>query len=331
MTFIKKTFQKLIYLCGGLVAGFALLIMFAAWQFSYGPIPLGFLAPYIEAAVNHGVRDISIRMGEPILTWAGWDRALDIRILDLELVDQAGIKMGSIPEVAFSMSGDALLQGKLAPKSIDLFGPSLHFRRDRDGGIDVGFGTQSLTSEDVAFSLMGAILEKGPENNALSYLTRVAIVDADITIIDQVLNKSWHLPAADMRIERFIDRLNGRLSLVLDEDQQQTVFDIRAEYLIHSGKIRADVEFNKASPAMFGDIAGVAPLKHLEMPLNGTISLSMPIDGKIDHVEMALNGEAGKLHLPKPFSQTLEVTEIVMSANYDGKKRVGLLINSLSN
>ena len=103
MTFIKKTFQKLIYLLGGLVAGLALLIIFAAWQFSYGPIPLGFLAPYIEAAVNHGTRNMSIRMGEPILTWAGWDRALDIRIMDLELVDEAGIKIGSIPEAAFSI------------------------------------------------------------------------------------------------------------------------------------------------------------------------------------------------------------------------------------
>ena len=128
MTFIRKTFQKLIYLFGGLVTGLALLITFAAWQFSHGPIPLGFLAPYIEAAVNRGTRDMTIRIGEPILTWAGWDRALDIRIIDVQLVDHAGVKIGSIPEAAFSISGDALLNGRLAPKSIDLFGQSLHFR-----------------------------------------------------------------------------------------------------------------------------------------------------------------------------------------------------------
>ena len=267
MTFIRKTFQKLIYLFGGLVTGLALLITFAAWQFSHGPIALGFLAPYVEAALNRGPRDMTIRIGEPILTWAGWNRALDIRIINVQLVDHAGNKIGSIPEVAFSISGDALLHGRLAPKSIDLFGPSLHFRRDRDGSIDVGFGARNLTPEYGAFSLMGAILKKAPANNFLSYLKRVAIVDADITITDQVLSKSWHLPSADMRMDRFIDRLNGRLSLVLDEAQQQAAFDINAEYLTDSREIRANIEFNQASPAMFANIAsGLAPLSYMEMP-----------------------------------------------------------------
>ena len=75
--------------------------MFIAWQFSQGPIPIGFLSPYIEAAVNQGNRDISLRMGETILTWAGWERVLDIRVLNVQVVDQRGTTIESIPEVAF--------------------------------------------------------------------------------------------------------------------------------------------------------------------------------------------------------------------------------------
>ena len=76
-----------IHLLGGLVVGAAIVVMFIAWQFSQGPIPIGFLSPYIEAAVNQGNREI-LRMGETILTWAGWERALDIRVLNVQVVDQ---------------------------------------------------------------------------------------------------------------------------------------------------------------------------------------------------------------------------------------------------
>ena len=129
MTLIRHTFHKLVYLFAGFSGGITLFLVLIAWQFSKGPIPLGFLNPYIETAINKGSRDVSIRMGETILTWAGWDRALDVRVLEVQLVDQAGLLIGSVPEIAFSISGDALLEGRLAPKSIDLFRPRLQFRR----------------------------------------------------------------------------------------------------------------------------------------------------------------------------------------------------------
>ena len=164
--------------------------MFIAWQFSQGPIPIGFLGSYIEAAVNQGNRDISLRMGDTILTWAGWERALDIRVLNVQVVDQRGAIIGAIPEVAFSVSGDALIQGKLAPKSVDLFRPSLRFRRDGDGNIDVGFGAHGADSGAVAFGLIDTLLDPGRHSDLLSYLNRVAIIGAEITLTDQVLGNS---------------------------------------------------------------------------------------------------------------------------------------------
>ncbi len=324
MTLIKRTLRNFIYLIAGLAAGIALFLIFIAWQFSKGPIPLGFLNPYIEAAINQGNRDVVIRMGETILTWAGWERALDIRVLEVQVVDQAGVKFGSIPEVAFSISGDALVRGKLAPKSIELFGPSLRFRRDRDGGINVGFVTRDSNSENFALGLIDKVLEQGHSNDSLSYLTHVAVIGADITITDQVYNKSWHMPAANLNIERFIDRFKGAMSLVLDVGEEHTNFDFSGEYLTQSQEIELRVKFNRASPSMFaGVISGFEPLKHIEMPLSGEISLSMPINDEIDRVGISVKGSHGKLHLPKPFAQTLAVEAIEIKASYNGDENSG--------
>ena len=79
---IKRTVRGAIQLVGGLGAGFAIIVLLIAWQFSRGPIPLGFLSPYIEETVNDGSREFTLKMGDTILTWAGWERALDIRVLD---------------------------------------------------------------------------------------------------------------------------------------------------------------------------------------------------------------------------------------------------------
>ena len=324
MAVIKRTFRGFTHLLGGLAVGVALAVIFIAWQFSKGPIPIGFLSPYIEAAVNQGNRDISLRMGETILTWAGWERALDIRVLNVQIVDQKGTTIGSIPEAAFSISGDALIQGKLAPKSIDLFGPSLRFRRDRNGNIDVGFGAQGPAVGAVAVGLIDALLDPGRQNDLLSYLARIAISGADITLTDQARGKSWHMSAADMRISRFIDRLNGEMSLILDGDQRQTAFEVRAEYLTQSKRLELDVNFDEVLPAIFASVSSdLASLRNVEVPFSGRISFGMPIYGKVDRLGINLSGGAGKIHLPKPFERPMDVQAIELEASYFGRSKNG--------
>jgi len=316
---IKRTFRGLVHLVGGLAAGFALVVMAIAWQFSQGPIPLGFLSPYIETAVNAGNRDITLRMGETILTWAGWDRALDIRVINVRLVNRAGTTIGSIPEVAFSISGKALVEGKFAPKSIDLFGPTLRLRRDRDGTIDIGFGTQGVSGDAIGLGDVDRLLDPAAQNEALSYLSRVAIIGGDVTVSDQLLGRSWHLPAADMRLNRYIDRLNGDMSLLLDAGDRQTALKVTGDYLTATRRLKLGVEFDQVSPAMFAAMASeLAPLKGLDMPFSGRLDVELPIDGGVDQLQLTVTGGPGKLHLPKPLAQTLNVTAVALEAGYKG-------------
>ena len=115
-----RTAKIIFQLIGGLSAGAAIIFSLLAWQLSKGPVSLGFLTEHLEHALNESYPKFKLKVGNTILTWAGWQRALDIRILDITLSLADGTGIGSIPEAWFSLSGDALLQGKMKDTSPEL-------------------------------------------------------------------------------------------------------------------------------------------------------------------------------------------------------------------
>ncbi|MCH8835770.1 MAG: DUF3971 domain-containing protein, partial [Proteobacteria bacterium] len=113
----------MVHLLGGLAAGFAIILLVAAWRLSSGPVSLAFLSPYIEDALNADRQAFRIRLDDTILTWAGWERTLDIRALNVRAIGPDGRLIASAPELSLSLSTRALMRGMLAPASIEVFRP----------------------------------------------------------------------------------------------------------------------------------------------------------------------------------------------------------------
>ena len=128
-----RTFRGLIQILGALGAGLAIVLVVLAWRLSAGPISLAFLSPYIERALEASQKFVRIELDDTILTWAGWERTIDVRVVNVRAIRPGGTIIASVPELAFSISGPALLRGVVAPSSIEAFGSSLRLVRDRDG------------------------------------------------------------------------------------------------------------------------------------------------------------------------------------------------------
>ena len=331
---VRRTARVFIQLFGGLGAGFAIVISLLAWQLSKGPISLGFLTEYLEDAVNAGHSDFRLRLGDTILTWAGWQRALDIRVLDIKVIAKEGPTVGSLPEVSFSLSGDALIRGKVAPRSIEFYGPRVAVRRARDGSIDVGFGSNTggedavANSRAMAYNFIEQLMAPPSDERPMSHLTRVAVIGGAVTISDEVLNKQWDLPVADIRLERLIDRLHGEVNLVLDEHGRTTELVGDGAFLFADKRIDLNFDFTGVAPMAFADLASdLAPLKALDMPLSGKVGLSFPIDGELQRVVVDVSGKDGRLTLPEPAQQTLNLSAVHLSAVFG--RASGIEINNL--
>jgi len=316
---IRRTFRGIIQLLGGLGAGLAVMTMVAAWQLSSGPISLGFLSPYIEDALNTGQQKFKLKMKDTILTWAGWERALDIRVLEVMVLRPNGELVGSIPEVSFSLSGQALFKGIYAPRSIELFGPRIRISRTFDGGIDIGFKDTGKKSAELMQLLLGQLQAAPDPNNAMSYLARLEIVNAEVTLDDQLLGKTWVTPAAQVSLRRDSAGIKGRINLELDVDGRQTELVGSGVYQTALKRFDLSVSFTEVSPVAFSSIYyELGPLRALALPLKGTITAAVTLGGKVEWAGFNLAGGKGIINLTGPASQALGVDKVVLIGRYDG-------------
>ena len=85
---IKRVIRGVVHLLGGLCAGLAIMMVLSAWKLSSGPISLAFLSPYVESTLATFHKSFRIRLDDTILTWAGWERALDIRVINVRALGE---------------------------------------------------------------------------------------------------------------------------------------------------------------------------------------------------------------------------------------------------
>jgi hypothetical protein len=294
---LKKTLRGAIHLLGGLGAGLAIIMMLAAWQLSSGPISLAFLSPYIAGTFDNFHKAFRIRFDDTILTWAGWERTLDIRVINVRAIDEKNGLIASVPELSLSLSAEALLKGVVAPKSIEMFRPSLKLVRHRDGTLELGFNSELGQSGQFLQRILGQLATSPDSSEAMSYLQRVNIFDADLLAVDRKLETSWNAPNTQVQLRRDATGIKGDVSMdVVVSGTERASLSIIGTYLAADGRIDLGLEFSKVMPSAF---AGLSPeLSHLaafEMPLQGTATFSMTTDGDVEGFGFDVSGSKGHL------------------------------------
>ncbi len=316
---IKRIFRSIVHVLGGFGAGLAILIIFLAWQLSKGPISLGFLSPYIEDAVNASQQKFKFRMRDTILTWAGWEKNLDIRVIDVQILTPGDAFVGSVPEVSFSLSGNALLHGEIAPRIIEIFGPELQFHRAANGDFDIGLrGTDGLRNAP-AIGLIKEFLDRPSADNPLRYLDRIEIISADVTLEDYALKKIWRAPATDIFLNKDSLGISGRISLILDLEGKQTELELVGRYRAEEKRFDLTADLDKLSLVPFAPVLKeLAPLRAFHMPLHGSVAISIPVDGGAESIRFDLKGGEGDLILPQPFAQPIPIHSVAFKGSYTG-------------
>jgi hypothetical protein len=293
-----------------------------SWQLSQGPISLGFLSPYIQNAVNQGQTNFRLKLGDTILTWAGWDRSLDIRVLDLQIFNVEDEVIGNIPELSFSLDRTALLKGEIAPNIIELFGPKLHFIRQIDGAMNIGLGKIKGVYGAPTLATFQDLLE-GPEGeNPLRHLKFLNIISAEMLVDDQILETSWMAPSADIYLSRDGLGVQGRVSLILDVEGKQTELELIGRYKTSDKTLEITADIDKISLAPFASVFDdIDLLKKFNVPLKGSIGLSFPVLGGSHSVRFDVEGNAGQLNLPEPFNNTLNIKSVSIVGEYHSATR----------
>ncbi|MCH7486055.1 MAG: hypothetical protein IIC04_03625 [Proteobacteria bacterium] len=294
-----RAFRIMIQLLAGLGAALVIVLAVLAWRLSEGPVSLAFLTPYIERALEGEQGRFRIRLDDTILAWAGWERTLDIRVLNVRAIGPDLATIASVPEMSLSFSVQALMRGRLAPKRIELFRPTLNLIRREDGSFGVG-GDGDL------FQRMLANLSASPEaSEALSYLTRLSIIDGDLSVDDRRLGMTWRAPNARVDLERADSGIDGEASLELLVGGERARVVVFGGYRTATRRLNLGVTFGDISPAVFSRLSpALKSLGVLDLPLRGTMSVAMTLGGAVDVAGFDLTGGAAAWSCLRPWNKT---------------------------
>ncbi|MEO5336589.1 MAG: DUF3971 domain-containing protein [Magnetospirillum sp. WYHS-4] len=324
---IKRTFRGLIQILGGLGAGLAIVTALAAWRLSSGPISLTFLTPHLERILSEAHPDIRVRLDDTILTWGGWQRALDIRVVNARAIDPLETVLARVPELSLSLSVAALARGVAAPRRLELIHPSLTLVRMKDGRLQVSLGGDAAVGEGEEAPEQGTALTRMLEQLTepprpelpLSYLARIDVIEADLTLIDHMLGVSWRAPAARLHLRRDDAGLRGELSFDLAVEGHKAHLALLGDYRTQDRRLDLGLEFDGLRPALFSRLApALAPVAALELPVHGTASLSLDKTGQIEAVGFDIKGSDGHLALPDPFAQRIAVKAVTLKGRAGG-------------
>ena len=318
-----RTFRGLIQVLGALGAGLAVLLVLLAWRLSAGPVSLAFLSPYVERALQASQQSVRIELDDTILTWAGWERTLDIRVVNVRAIRPGGVVIASVPELAFAISGRALLRGVVAPSSVELFGSSLRLVRDRDGRLRFGFEQGAEESEALLRGALAAFLAPPDRDHPLGYLTRFSMVQTRLTVEDRVLQKTWRAPSTEVRLWRQATGIGGSASFELEAGDRLARVKASGSYRMDARRVDLDVDFSDVVPAEFAQVLPeMAALSAFEVPLAGTLRIDMSVDGELGDLAFDVRGGGGRLALPDPLAQWLGVAGLNARGRYQGASQV---------
>lgn len=317
----------------GVVAGILILGGIGIWRLSTGPAPVDFLTPRLEAAFNEAVatesgEQVSLTIGETVLTWEGWGRTIDLRARRTIVTDASGRTLARLPDVSVTLSLRALLQGVVAPTVIEIIEPSLVLIRRPDGEIALGHGEPDAAEpritegEDLARTLPAMVeqlLSEPDPATPLAFLDAVRLVDGRLTIFDEARRLSWQAEAVSLGVRSSEGGLAGEGEMTLVHGR--TPADVKLAFFYDPDSARVELA---------GSFAGLRPdafealvpepslLAGLDLAFNGKVSARLALDGAVESVSFEIGGGPGRFALADHFPEPRPVQDLLIRGSYGG-------------
>lgn len=335
---IVRTTKFIQEILGSAIAGAAILAALLVWWVAGKPISLAFLSPYLQEALSAEDGSFRVELDDTVLTWAGWERTLDIRLVGVRTIGPEGVTLASVPEVSVSLSVLGMFRGLVAPTSIEVMRPKIHVLLSPELDFELALGEVGEDAGNIVSRAITDLLAPPNRDRAMGYLKRVSILDSVLTIDDQRLGILWRANAVDIVLTRNESGIKGEISLDLEageyghfagddidwrqeqgeEEPQPVHFDAEFSYTAAEQRVDLGVAFSQIEPQRFASRAPfLAPLENVKFPVSGTVALSMNLDGRFPFLGFDLSGDAGKIGLPGFYDEDLEVEQVTVRGRFE--------------
>ena len=306
----RKSIVYLEVLCGILVA-LGLIIAGSAWRLSQGPLSIQFLLPYAADILERRDAGYRAKLDDLILTWAGWERPLDIRALGVSLVAKDTARpIAQIRELSFSLSVRALTEGKIAPTRLEIIRPSIRLIRNEAGGFGFDMGgpfprpglppeKPPINKADALQILLNELSGPAQDGSSLRYLKQVSVIGAALRFEDRQLGINWGARRADITIERALVGLRAAFDLDLDLLTAHPELYGEATFNESTELIDVKFDFARLNSTKLSEQFGVfEDMKALAAEFGGAGSLRIGLNGAVKHASFNIRSGPGTFVFP---------------------------------
>lgn len=288
----------------------------AAWRLSQAPWDLPWLTKRLEAAINGNGGPTRLSIGSVALAWEGFrrgvERPLDLRLTNIIITDEAGVRRMSVPRADVSVSLYELLLGRVALRTVEVDGARLTVVRATDGTLNIDMG--DLTEPDPNPSphatpladLLSELAEpartdRDLTNTLIGQLREVRVRDARVTVVDRELGLTWRAPQAEIDLVRHPGGgVEGTAELSLALGDQRTHLSLAATLAPGGAGSHLRARITPFTPsALAGSSPSLSALSALDAPVSGEASLDLDQHLRFRHLQFNLHAAAGRAEIRK--------------------------------
>lgn len=249
----------------------------------------------IEARASEALPGMQVRFGAVSLVVSqGWQPSL--RLQDVDLSEASGRPVLTLSDIELSVSGAALLEGRIRPGRVRLSGARIKVRRTSDGVFDLSLGAdlRPLGQAVSAAQIVEAVdaLMSRPQLSSLRSVTAEALT---VRYEDARAGRAWTVDGGRLRLTRAQGELSvsGDFALLGGYDYATTL-ELSYSSALGSSAAQFGMNFRDMAAA---DIADQAPalawLNVLRAPISGAIRASLNEAGALGPLNATLQIGAG--------------------------------------
>ncbi|WP_439140168.1 hypothetical protein, partial [Roseicyclus sp.] len=289
----------------------------ALWlRLGTGPVTLpAALTERITTRIDGAMLANRIAIGRIQIGRASGDAGFDMTIRDLTMTDPDGAIRAAFPALVVNLSGEALLQGDVAPVRVDLQGAGLRLARDATGQIDLALMAGGMASE-IGLGDSLARLERMLASPAFARLEAVNGRGLELVMADAMTGQTMRVSDARMRLERVDGALSLRIGGALEGSRDATI-DIDLARSAQSGATDLVFSFDGLAAR---DIATIGPalawVDLLRAPISGVVRGQLAADGGVGDLEVALDIGAGEVR-PSADAAPIGFDGLQVALHYD--------------
>lgn len=294
---VHGTVRSLFQLLGAIGMTGLVLAAWFGFRLSEGPVSLSFLSPYIEDALTSPNGGFTVKLDRTVLAWSIETRTLEIRAEGVRAVSPNQAVIASVPEMLVSLSGPALLHGKVVPRRLLFRHPTIRLVRNANGKFLLGLGESGQNGSQPELAVadgLSSLLEPPGSESAGGQLRGVRVEGGDLVVADEALGVQWHAPRTDLWFTRDQHGIAGHARIDLQVAGESARFDADGIYSIKDRNVETTLAFSGIRPSLFADLSPrLHALQGLHLPTGGTVGLTYSLDAGLTDLRFDLVGGTG--------------------------------------